>query len=193
MTTPAHPMFNIYRAQVAGARQIVDAALAGLDRLEHLTLTTLREAADDQFQLAETVSQAIGNGRSKDLAQLQAQVTQPAAQRLMCCQRDLWAAFSEMNGAMAKACSGLMGRVSDAVVESAAQLSPALKQPQAMAMLGQVGSASPWNWYENTLKQWQALVPQPLTPTTVSDSVAKPMVEPSVVTQQKAATKKKKR
>jgi hypothetical protein len=152
----ANPMMNVYRAQVAGTRQIVDAALAGLDRIEHLTMKTLREAAGDQFEIAESVSRALGSTEGNGLAQLQSDA-EPAAQRLARCQRDIWAALAEMNGNVAKAYGGWVHDLNSALADSAAGLTQIAPQSQPAAV---AGGGNPWAWYEGALRQWQAMSQQ---------------------------------
>lgn len=158
MAVMTHPMLNVYRAQIAGTRQIVDAALAGLDRLEHVAMKTLREAASDQFQLAETYAHGLGGSEGKGFAQLQSDI-EPAAQRLARCQRDFMTAMSEMNGAVAQACNSLVNDLNDAFAQSANVLASAA--PTAMqGRTAEVEGASPWAWYEGAIKQWQTLAQQ---------------------------------
>lgn len=156
MAAPANPMMNVYRAQLAGTRQIVDATLAGLDRLERLTMRTLREAASDQFQFAQTVSRSLGSANGEDLATLQSEVTEPATQRLARCQRDLWVALAEMNGAVATACGGLVQGMNNALAESGASLGTVAPQDGQSVPEGAV-AGNPWAWYENALRQWQTM------------------------------------
>ena len=151
-----NPMMNVYRAQFAGTRQIVDATLAGLDRIEHLTMKTLREAAGDQFEMAEGVSRALGSAEGMNLAQLQSEV-EPATQRLSRCQRDIWAALAEMNGNVAKAYGGWVHDVNNALADSAASLAQMAPQGQPAAI---TNGGSAWAWYEGALKQWQVMSQQ---------------------------------
>ena len=155
MATAVNPLFNVYRAQVAGMRQIIDATLIGIDRLERLSMRTLREAADDQFQLAEAVSRSLGDSEGRDLATLHAEFTEPAAQRLARCQRDLWVALTEMNGAVAKACGGLAQELTSALAESTA--ASGTLRLAARGVSDDAPGNSPWAWYEGALKQWQAI------------------------------------
>lgn len=149
------PLLNFYQAQMTGALKIAGASLSGIDRIEHLSLKTLREATDSQLHLAEHMAE---RGRVLEHGALPNGEMYPAAERALEFQRELAVSLAELTGALFNAYVAYVQGMNTALAQSASALSWAKAKEGAFSV-----PASPLAFYEESQKQWQNFAQQMVT------------------------------
>ncbi len=166
--TAANPIASFYEAQTLATIEIAYAALDGMQRLQKLTLQTLRAGAEGQLSLAQS---AVSIRDSGDVKRAMSEAAAPAAEQGARYQRELLQAIADMNNNIVRASYSMVERMRDALA-TAAPGSLAMTSALPSSGMGGEAFSNPMALYDSAMRQWQTAVQQMMETPAVAMAVA---------------------